>query len=76
LDNNLSETKGGLIYYREVRDALEAERWLRMINYVLSFKNISAEFKDFGIPNFTFYRWKAAYEKEGKPGLFRQKPSI
>ena len=59
---------------KEVRDALEAERRFRILNYVLSAKNVSAELRDFGIPNSTFYRWKATYEKEGKPGLFRKKP--
>jgi len=59
---------------KEVRDALEAERRFRILNYVLSSRKIAAELRDFAIPKSTFYRWKAAYEKEGKAGLFRKKP--
>ena len=60
---------------KQVRDALEAERRVRILNDMLSAKNISAEMQDVGIPNSTIYRWKASYEKEGKPGLFPKSQS-
>ena len=59
---------------KEVRDALEADRRFRILTYILPGKRIVSECRDFGIPRSTFYRWKAAYEKEGKAGLFRKKP--
>jgi len=59
---------------KEVREALEVDRRFRILKYILSGKKILSECRDFGIPKSTFYRWKAAYEKEGKEGLFRKKP--
>jgi transposase-like protein len=59
---------------KEVRDALEVDRRFRILNYVLSGKKVLSQCREFGIPRSTFYRWKAAYEKGGKEGLFRKKP--
>jgi transposase InsO family protein len=59
---------------KEVQNALEVDRRFRILKYILSGKKILSECRDFGIPRSTFYRWKAAYEKEGKDGLFRKKP--
>lgn len=59
---------------KEIHDALEAERRFRIVTYILSSRNTAANLRDFSIPRSTFYRWKAAHEKEGKAGLFRKKP--
>jgi len=53
---------------KEVRDALEVERRFRILNYLLSASKINAQLRDFGIAKSTFYRWKKAYEKQGKAG--------
>ena len=58
----------------EVRDALAAERRYRILHYILSARKIMAELREFGISKSMHYRWKAAYEKQGKTGLFRKKP--
>ena len=40
---------------KEVRDALEADRRFRILNYLLSASKITAQLQDFGIPKSTFY---------------------
>ena len=57
----------------KVRDALETDYRFRILTYILSGKKVLSNCRDFGIPRSTFYRWKTAYEKEGKAGLFRKK---
>jgi hypothetical protein len=34
---------------KQVRDALEAERRFRILNYIFSARNIAAELRDFGV---------------------------
>ncbi len=59
---------------KEVRVALEADRRHRVLSYILSSKNVLSNCRDFGIPRSTFYRWRKAFLKEGKAGLFLKKP--
>lgn len=59
---------------KEVQDALEVDLRFRILSYILSSRKVLSECREFGIPRSTFYRWKKAYEKKGKEGLFRKKP--
>ncbi len=58
----------------EVRDALEAQRKFAVLQYAEGIGNVKEACRDFNVPRSTFYRWKRAYLKEGKPGLVRKKP--
>ena len=58
----------------EVRDALAAHRKYVILRYAREFGNVKNVCKEFEVARASFYRWKKAYDAEGKAGLLRKKP--
>ena len=58
----------------EARDALAAHRKYVILRYAREFGNVKIDCKEFEVARASFYRWKKAYDAEGKAGLLRKKP--
>jgi transposase InsO family protein len=58
----------------EVRDALAAHRKFVILEYAREFGNVKKVCSEFEVARASFYRWKKAYDAEGKAGLLRKKP--
>jgi len=58
---------------REVREALDAHRKFVILEYAQAIGKVNDTCRDFGVARSTFYRWRRAYEREGKAGLLREK---
>lgn len=58
---------------QEVKDELRIRLALAVLEYARHFSVTEAS-REFNVPRSTFYRWKQAYEHEGRAGLSRKKP--
>jgi len=52
----------------------DISRKLKVLNYAKEINNISKTCRYFGICRETFYKWKRAYEANGKEALLNNKP--
>jgi transposase len=57
----------------EAREALSIRLKLTVLEYAKYF-GVTEACREFNIPRSSFYRWKQAYEHEGRSGLYRKKP--
>ncbi len=58
----------------EVRNALDAQRKLIVLQYAKGIGNVGKARRDLGVARSSFYRWKNAFAAEGRDGLVRKKP--
>ncbi len=58
----------------EVRNALDAQRKLIVLQYAKGIGNVGKACRDLGVVRSSFYRWKKAFAAEGRAGLVRKKP--
>ena len=58
----------------EVRNALDAQRKLIVLQYAEGIGNVGKACRDLDVARSSFYRWKNAFAAEGRAGLVRKKP--
>ena len=65
---------GGLTMNQEVKDILNQQRKLMVLEFAKAIGSATKACQEFSIPRSSFYDWKKAYDQEGKAGLLRKKP--
>jgi len=58
----------------EAKEHLRIRYKLIVLDYARITRNVSKTCREFDVPRGSFYRWKNAFELEGKKGLRRKKP--
>jgi transposase InsO family protein len=59
---------------KEIRAYLSFKHKCIVLEHAKKFKTIKEALKIFHVPKSTFYKWKKAYDKNGKDGLLRKYP--
>lgn len=59
---------------KEITDYLNFIRKLKALEFAKNVGNAKSAYETFGIKKSTFYKWKRAFDKDGRNGLIRKKP--
>ena len=59
---------------KEVKEELAIRRKMFFVLFTKDARNIRKAFQEFSVPRSSFYRWKKAFDTEGRAGLARKKP--
>ncbi len=59
---------------KEVKEELAVRRKLMILNYAREIGKISKTCREFEVTRSLFYKWKKAFDLEGKAGLYRKEP--
>ena len=59
---------------KEIKDYLTFMIKVKVLKFAQTCKNNKEAYELFGVKKSTFYKWKKAFEKDGKNGLIRKKP--
>ena len=59
---------------KEVKEALVIRQKMMILEYARLFGNVIEACRVFGVPRSAFYKWKKAFDAEGKVGPARKKP--
>jgi transposase-like protein len=54
----------------------QIQRKLRVLKYAEQIGSVAKTCRYFGVARASFYRWKAAYDRSGEPGLVNRKTGI
>ena len=59
---------------KEVKEELRIRFKLVVLEYAMLIGNAAKACREFEVNRSTFYKWKKAFDQEGRPGLIRKKP--
>ena len=59
---------------KEIKEELVVRRKMMILNYARETGKISKTCREFEVTRSLFYKWKKAFDLEGKAGLYRKKP--
>ena len=59
---------------KEIKEELAIRRKMVVLECAREFGNVTKACREFEVPRSSFYKWKEAFDAEGKTGLARKKP--
>ena len=59
---------------KEVKEELAVRRKMMILNYARETGKVTKTCREFEVTRSLFYKWKKAFDSEGKAGLYRKKP--